>query len=133
MLLLLLMVGSVAAGGLPEKPTMLETVPGECIAAIPIRQGAQFPDALLMPDALARCSAVAEVPSRYAYLLKMEDYANTVAELYEIDTNKLETERDHYRRLAKTPIQRQPWFVATATAALVTGVLVAYSYGTESE
>jgi hypothetical protein len=68
--------------------------------------------------------------SSYAHLLQLEQHADTVRSLYEIDTARLRAERDHWRNRAEmataVPWYRSPWFVAVTASSLVAAFVVTY-------
>ncbi len=130
MIFLLLMLMTARAAQPPELPPAPATAPGECLQSYPLAVGSPVPLSLIGGAGLAGCSAVCEPLSSYAHLLQLEQYAQTCRQLYKIDVTALTIDRNHWRTVAhantKTPLIRQPWFVAVTTSVLFASVLVTY-------
>ena len=112
----------------PQAPA---TVPGECPDSVPLTAGQKVPSLLVEGSGLVRCSSVCEPLSSYAHLLKIEQHAKRLDRLYQLDMQTIAADRDYWRMKAEqnNALHKQPWFVAVTTSILVSGMFVAYSYG----
>ncbi|QDP48304.1 MAG: hypothetical protein Unbinned4944contig1000_28 [Prokaryotic dsDNA virus sp.] len=132
MVLLLSLIGFALGSELPRWPEASATVSGECASTLGLTKGSLINPLLIDDGGLARCSGVVEPLSSYAHLLAIESHAKQVRSIYELETSRLVRERDYWQREANraTEWYREPWFVAVTTSALVTGVIVTYSWST---
>ena len=121
---------SWAGSALPPRPTAPATATDECQQSVPLRAGSPVPSTLLGGAGLVGCSAVCEPLSSYAHLLQLEQHADTIRRLYDIDTAALKADRDHWRNKAQTatavPWYRSPWFVAVTASTLSAAAVVTY-------
>ena len=93
MLIGLLFIATGLAGPLTA-PTSPENSPGDCVLSIAIRAGGVPAPAIVGPDGLAVCNAVAMPPAQVAYLLQLEEYHHARERLHALDIELLNTERN---------------------------------------
>ena len=115
MLFGLLLIATGLAGPLTA-PTPPENSPGDCVLSIAIRAGGVPAPAIVGPDGLAVCNAVAMPPAQVAYLLQLEEYHHARERLHALDIELLKTERNWYRDELATESEPVPWYRTEAAS-----------------